>query len=76
MIDVCVCVCVRVSVDPRRGKYKNVKGTIAHKSQHIDNVPAVSQSVPRESNGFCVNRTHCAVVLNSPSGLVAVLAVS
>lgn len=57
-------------------KFRNLEGTSAHRSQHIENIRNISQSIPGESDGFSANPQYCAVPLGGSGGLIAVLKVS
>lgn len=56
-------------------KFRNLQGITAHRSQHIENIRNICQSIPGESNGFHVNPKYCAVPLGGSGGLIAVLKV-
>ena len=65
--------CFLVSV--KTSKFRHLKGDPLHKSNRIENIRGLSNSVSGESDGLALNRTHCAISLQGPAGLVAVLEV-
>ncbi|KAL1116265.1 hypothetical protein AAG570_005760 [Ranatra chinensis] len=56
----------------RVSKYRHLKGTPAHKSQHIENVRNVSRQISGECDGFHANKDRVAVPLGGPGGKLAV----
>ncbi|XP_067943788.1 coronin-7-like isoform X2 [Watersipora subatra] len=57
----------------KSAKFRHLKGTPLHKSNRIENVRNLSNSVPGESNGFSLNCHRCAISLKGPAGLISVL---
>ena len=62
-------------VSVKSSKFRHLKGEPLHKSHRIENIRSLSNSVPGESDGLALNRTRCAISLQGPAGLVAVLEV-
>ncbi|XP_013378981.1 coronin-7-like, partial [Lingula anatina] len=66
----------KASVKPFKGvrlsKFRYLKGTPAHKSQHIENIRNSSTTVPGESDAFHANKEVCAVPLRGAGGLIAI----
>jgi coronin-7 len=60
----------------RSSKFRHIEGQLSHRSSAIDKVPAISSTVPGDSNAFAVNKERVGVVLSVPGGQVAVLEVS
>ncbi|XP_018326733.1 coronin-7 isoform X1 [Agrilus planipennis] len=56
----------------RVSKFRHLKGTALHKSQHIENVRNLSRQIPGESDGFHANPTRVAVPLSGPGGKIAI----
>ena len=63
-------------VSVKSSKFRHLKGEPLHKSHRIENICSLSNSVPGESDGLALNRTRCAISLQGPAGLVAVLEVN
>ncbi|CAH1390008.1 unnamed protein product [Nezara viridula] len=60
----------------RVSKYRHLKGTPAHKSQHIENVRNVSRQISGECDGFHCNKDRVGVPLGGPGGKLAVFELS
>ncbi|KAL3267045.1 hypothetical protein HHI36_011187 [Cryptolaemus montrouzieri] len=57
----------------RVSKFRHLKVTPAHKSQHIENVRNVSRQIPGECDGFHANSAFLAVPLSGPGGRISIL---
>lgn len=53
-------------------KYRHLKGTVGHKSTHIENIRNLSRQLPAECNGFTANNERVAVPLSGPGGKIAI----
>ena len=62
-------------VSVKTSKFRHLKGEPLHKSHRIENIRSLSNSVSGESDGLALNRSRCAISLQGPAGLVAVLEV-
>ncbi|XP_031341149.1 coronin-7 isoform X1 [Photinus pyralis] len=60
----------------RVSKFRLLKGTPAHKSQHIENIRNVSRQIPGECDGFQANPERVAVPLSGPGGKIAIFELS
>lgn len=60
----------------RVSMYRHLKGTPAHKSQHIENVRNVSRQISGECDGFHCNKDRVGVPLGGPGGKLAVFELS
>ena len=59
----------------RLTKFKHLKGTPLHKSQHFNNLKNLSKSTSSESDIIHVNLTRLALPLSGPGGKVAIFEV-
>lgn len=59
----------------RSSKFRHIEGSLSHKSSTIDKLPALSSTVPGDSNAFQANKERAAVVLSVAGGQIAVLEV-
>ncbi|GJQ82345.1 hypothetical protein Trydic_g416 [Trypoxylus dichotomus] len=59
----------------RVSKFRHLKGTPAHKSQHIENIRNISRQIPGECDGFSANPKRVAVPLSGPGGKIAIFEV-
>lgn len=59
----------------RSSKFRHIEGHLSHRSSTIDKLPALSSTVPGDSNAFQANSERVAVVLSVAGGQVAVLEV-
>ncbi|XP_064607683.1 coronin-7-like isoform X2 [Liolophura sinensis] len=57
----------------RQSKFRHLKATVAHKDTHITNLRKLCKTIPGESDMFHTNTERCAVPLEGPGGLVAIL---
>ncbi|XP_054002829.1 coronin-7 isoform X2 [Hylaeus anthracinus] len=57
----------------RVSKFRHLKGTIGHKSTHIENIRNISRQISGECDGFHANPDRVAVPLSGPGGKIAVL---
>ncbi|KAK9870983.1 hypothetical protein WA026_009943 [Henosepilachna vigintioctopunctata] len=57
----------------RVSKFRHLKVTPAHKSQHIENLRNVSRQIPGECDGFHANPEFLAVALSGPGGRISIL---
>ncbi|KAK5643995.1 hypothetical protein RI129_007840 [Pyrocoelia pectoralis] len=60
----------------RVSKFRLLKGTPAHKSQHIENIRNISRQIPGECDGFQANSDRVAVPLSGPGGKIAIFELS
>lgn len=60
----------------RVSKFRLLKGTPAHKSQHIENIRNISRQIPGECDGFQANPERVAVPLSGPGGKIAIFELS
>lgn len=56
----------------RVSKFRHLKGTPAHKSQHFENIRNVSRQIPGECDGFHANTKFIAAPLGGPGGKIAI----
>lgn len=56
-------------------KFRHLKGTPAHKSQHIENIRNLSRQISGECDGFSGNPKRVAVPLSGPGGKIAIFEV-
>jgi coronin-7 len=56
-------------------KYRHVKGSALHRSQYIENVRNLNNSIFGECDGFQSNTKRAAIALDGPGGKIAVLEV-
>ncbi|KAI4463525.1 coronin [Holotrichia oblita] len=60
----------------RVSKFRHLKGTPAHKSQHIENIRNLSRQISGECDGFSANPKRVAVPLSGPGGKIAIFEVT
>ncbi|KAK9686045.1 WD domain, G-beta repeat [Popillia japonica] len=60
----------------RVSKFRHLKGTPAHKSQHIENIRNLSRQISGECDGFSANPKRVAVPLSGPGGKIAIFEVA
>ncbi|XP_049826168.1 coronin-7 isoform X2 [Aethina tumida] len=60
----------------RVSKFRHLKGTPAHKSQHIENIRNLSRQISGECDGFHANPKRVAVPLSGPGGKIAIFELS
>ena len=56
-------------------KYRHVKGSALHRSQYIENVRNLNNSIFGECDGFQSNTKRAAIALDGPGGKIAVVEV-
>jgi coronin-7 len=57
-------------------KFRHLKGTTSHKSQHIENIKNISRQISGECDGFHANFERVAVPLSGSGGKIAVFELS
>lgn len=57
-------------------KFRHLKGTTCHKSQHIENIKNISRQISGECDGFHANFERVAVPLSGSGGKIAVFELS